>query len=121
VDRAAARKPAHGAKHRRPLLLARVSRGCKPTPRDQVKGRKGDTLHSFCAAKRCGLPGLLYQSAHVRLPILSASDRSATLGARSTITIPEVEMTSFKTRLYSPALITMVTVLAATGAAFRTG
>ncbi len=30
-------------------------------------------------------------------------------------------MTSFKTRLYSPALITMVTVLAATGAAFRTG
>ncbi|CAN5248764.1 hypothetical protein BH20ACT16_BH20ACT16_05800 [soil metagenome] len=30
-------------------------------------------------------------------------------------------MTSFKTRLYSPALIAVVTVLAATGGAFRAG
>jgi hypothetical protein len=30
-------------------------------------------------------------------------------------------MTSLKTRLYSPALITVATVLAAYGAAFRTG
>jgi hypothetical protein len=30
-------------------------------------------------------------------------------------------MTSLKTRLYSPVLITAITVLAATGASFRAG
>ena len=38
-----------------------------------------------------------------------------------TTTPSEVEMTSLKTRLYSPALITAITVLAATGASFRAG
>lgn len=44
----------------------------------------------------------------------------ATLCARSLSPPPEVKMTNFKTRLYTPALITVVTVLAATGAGFRT-
>ena len=38
-----------------------------------------------------------------------------------TTTPPEVEMTSLKTRLYSPVLFTVITVIASTGAYFRTG
>lgn len=35
--------------------------------------------------------------------------------------MPEVEMTSLKTLLYRPALITAVTVIAAVGGGFRSG
>jgi hypothetical protein len=36
-------------------------------------------------------------------------------------TPPEVEMTRLKARLYSPALVTAIAMIAATGAGFRTG
>ena len=38
-----------------------------------------------------------------------------------TTTPPEVEMTSLKTRLYSPVLFTAIALIAATGAGFRAG
>lgn len=39
----------------------------------------------------------------------------------TTITPPEVDMTSLKTRLYSPVLLITVTTLASLGAGFRMG
>jgi hypothetical protein len=89
--------------------------------RDQANRPRSGGLHRLCAAKRCTLKSLLYQSADVRPQKYSTSDGWATLGARSPITPPEVEMTRIKSRLYSPALLTAITVLAASGAAFRIG
>jgi len=75
-------------------------------------------MHRFVGEKPCTLaspPHMIDDRSRHRL----TRDAWVTVGGRLSNINGGPEMTSLKTRLHNPLLITVVTVLASTGAAFR--